>query len=279
METIVKDAFLTAAADVEFHDNWMTSDTWAELICLRFNLLNGHAFTGKDLLKVLGLKYNSYLTNQMDVDRRNLATDHIGIFRDRYKDKSNKKLTCFYACQQGKAPKLKNITNKWYNEISDGKILVSRFKTRAGKRELIVNGTIVSSKINKRKREELKEAVNKITSTSGSPPPTLPSEAANIPIQNHEIYWLSSEAHALFHPKEGESVLDAIKKQIEVMHDALSSYLLIASVVEGDFEELTNHQVISIREKCQILSLALSVAIDNMPVWKNWLEVSPGKLQ
>ena len=38
METVVKVAFLTAAADVEFHDKWMTSDTWAELICLRFNL-------------------------------------------------------------------------------------------------------------------------------------------------------------------------------------------------------------------------------------------------
>ena len=40
METIVKVAFLTAAVDVEFHDMWMTSDTWDELICLHFNLVN-----------------------------------------------------------------------------------------------------------------------------------------------------------------------------------------------------------------------------------------------
>jgi hypothetical protein len=80
METIVTVAFLTAAADVEFHDKWMTSDTWAELICLRFSLMNDYSFTGKDLLKILGLKCNSYLTNQMDVDRRNLAKDHVGIF-------------------------------------------------------------------------------------------------------------------------------------------------------------------------------------------------------
>ena len=80
MESIVKVAFLTAAADVEFHDKWMTSETWAELICLRFNLLNDNSFTGKDLVKVLGLKSNAYLTNQMDADRRNLAQDHIGIF-------------------------------------------------------------------------------------------------------------------------------------------------------------------------------------------------------
>ena len=40
METIVKVAFLTDAADVEFQDKWMTLDTWAELICLHFNLVN-----------------------------------------------------------------------------------------------------------------------------------------------------------------------------------------------------------------------------------------------
>jgi len=150
METIVTVAFLTAAADVEFHDKWMTSDTWAELICLCFNLMNDYSFTGKDLLKILGLKCNSYLMNQMDVDHRNLAKDHIGIFRDRYKDKTNKKLTCFYACQQGQAPKLNHVTSKWYNEINDGKVLFNKFKTRASKRDLTANGVVVSSNINKR---------------------------------------------------------------------------------------------------------------------------------
>jgi hypothetical protein len=101
-QAIVKVAFLTAASDVKFHDKWMTSDTWAELICLRFILINDHSFMGKDLLKILGLKCYSYLTNQMDVDRRNLAKDHIGIFQDCYKDKTNKKILCFYACQQGR---------------------------------------------------------------------------------------------------------------------------------------------------------------------------------
>jgi hypothetical protein len=90
METIVKVAFLTAAADVEFHDKWMTSDTWAELICLRFNLMNDYSFTGKDLLKILGLKCNSYLMNQMDVGRRNLAKDHISIFQIAIKTKAIK---------------------------------------------------------------------------------------------------------------------------------------------------------------------------------------------
>jgi hypothetical protein len=106
------------------------------------------------------------------------------------------------------------------------------------------------------------------------PPTNVPiikaSEPISIPSQHHEVYWLSSKAHAIFHPKEDEMVLDAIKKQIEIQHDALSSHLLITSIIEGDEEDLTTHQIISVREQCQILSLALSIAVDNMPVWKNW---------
>jgi hypothetical protein len=55
-----------------------------------------------------------------------------------------------------------------------------------------------------------------------------------------------------------------------VLHEALSSHLLIASVIEGDCENFTLHQTVSIREQCQVLSLVLSVTVDNMPLWKNW---------
>ncbi len=65
-------------------------------------------------------------------------------------------------------------------------------------------------------------------------------------------------------------MLEGIEKQINVLHEALSSHLLIASIFEDNCENLTLHQTVSIREQCQILSLVLSVAVDNMPVWKNW---------
>jgi hypothetical protein len=45
-------------------------------------------------------------------------------------------------------------------------------------------------------------------------------------------------------------VLDAIKKQIEILHDALSSHLLITSDIEGDAEDLRTHQNISLKEQC-----------------------------
>jgi hypothetical protein len=49
MESITKDAFLAAVADTKFHNKWMTLETWGELICPRYNLVNSNAFTGIDL--------------------------------------------------------------------------------------------------------------------------------------------------------------------------------------------------------------------------------------
>jgi hypothetical protein len=91
MESIAKVPFLAAAADTKFHDKWMTSGTWAELICLPYDLVNSNVFTGIDLNKVFQSRSNLYLTTQMDADHSNIPVDHIGIFRDRYKDATNKK--------------------------------------------------------------------------------------------------------------------------------------------------------------------------------------------
>ncbi len=82
MESIAKDAFLAAVADTKFHDKWMTLDTWAELICLHYNLVNSNAFPGIDLNKVFQSRSSLYITTQMDVDRINIPVDHIVIFRD-----------------------------------------------------------------------------------------------------------------------------------------------------------------------------------------------------
>ena len=252
-----------SAAAAEFHDKWMTSDTWAELICLRYNLVNSNAFTGIDLNKVFQSRSNLYITTQMDVDHSNIPVDHIGIFRDRYKDATNKKRICYYACEKGKTPRVSKGV-KWFHEVTEAIDLKTKFKTRKEKRILVVNGTIVSQNQNKRKIEEVQAAINETIAAASAAPSSI------TPSSDPSIFWQSTEAHAIFHPKEGETVLDGIKNQIDVLHEALSSHLLIASVIEGDCENLTLHQTVSVRERCQILSLALSVALNNMPVWKNW---------
>jgi hypothetical protein len=65
-------------------------------------------------------------------------------------------------------------------------------------------------------------------------------------------------------------VVEAIQNQINTLHEALSSHLLITSIIEGDCEHMTENQTIAMREHCQIVALALFVAIDNLPIWENW---------
>jgi hypothetical protein len=273
MESIAKDAFLAAVADTEFHDKWMTSDTWAELICLRYNLVNSNAFTGIDLNKVFQSRSSLYLTTQMDVDRSNIPLDHIGIFRDRYKDPAtNKKRVCYYACEKGRAPKITKGV-KWFHEVTEAIELKTKFKTRKEKRVLVVNGTIVSQNSNKRKIEEVQAAINETIAAASAAPSSASTTTAlcsAIPSSDHSIFWQSTEAQAIFQPKEGETVLEAIQNQINTLHEALSSHLLITSIIEGNCEHMTENQTIAMRERCQIIALALSVAIDNLPVWKNW---------
>ncbi len=50
-------------------------------------------------------------------------------------------------------------------------------------------------------------------------------------------------------------MLDGIKKQIDVQHKALSSNLLITSVIEGTCENLTLHQTISIKDDARFCPL------------------------
>ncbi len=46
-----------------------------------------------------------------------------------------------------------------------------------------------------------------------------------------------------------------------MLHEGLLSHFLIASVIEGDCENLSLHQTVSIREQCKILSLVLTICL------------------
>ena len=94
----------------------MTANTWAELICLCFQLSDDLCFNGKDLVKVISLRDNEYLRNSMDVDRNNVPRDHIGIFRDTYKAKGAGMQHCFYATKSGETIYTK-ANLKWYHEF------------------------------------------------------------------------------------------------------------------------------------------------------------------
>ncbi len=99
-----------------------------------------------------------------------------------------------------------------------------------------------------------------------SMPTSTSIKPTSAPASDLSMYWQSIEAQAIFQPNESESsVLKAIHNQIELLKQAVSTHLLMPSIIDGDFDAITEYEAITIREKCHILSLALSVAADNLP--------------
>jgi len=88
-------------------------------------------------------------------------------------------------------------------------------------------------------------------------------------------YWDSTEAKKIFKPTPHETnALDTIKSQIKTLNsanEAPQSYITIVEGREaGDFEDrITEYQVWCFCQRCQILSLALNIAIEMMPSCKH----------
>jgi hypothetical protein len=76
------EAFLATCSDPEFHDQWMASDIWAELICFHSNLLETNSFTGIQSNKVFHSRVNAYISTKMDIDQQNVPRNHFGILGD-----------------------------------------------------------------------------------------------------------------------------------------------------------------------------------------------------
>jgi len=96
----------------------MSANTRAKLIKDQYKLNEQLSFTGNDLVKVLGLKKNRHLVNNMDVDQNNIPKDHIGIFHERYcpwSGTSRSPVHCFHATMPSSCP-IKTET-KWYDNI------------------------------------------------------------------------------------------------------------------------------------------------------------------
>jgi hypothetical protein len=102
-------------------------------------------------------------------DRRNLPSDHIGIFRDMFRPKGGKRVHCFYAGPRGKAPE--ETEKAWYNYIYDGKELLEKVITRHETKKLssktinLIESLIEDTSPQKRKRPQTKDYDFKLPSS------------------------------------------------------------------------------------------------------------------
>jgi len=70
--------FKQACETAIFHDKWMTADTWADAICLHYQLSEGIAFDGTALSTVIAS--NISLCLAVDSPKDDIKSDHCGVF-------------------------------------------------------------------------------------------------------------------------------------------------------------------------------------------------------
>jgi hypothetical protein len=87
----------------------------------------------------------------------------------------------------------------------------------------------------------------------------------------HTSFCLSPEAFILFKPVDSETVVEAIKNQIELLGEANKSDFgyteLIENINDYNLTDVGTYQIFSLRQKCTYLALALTLAKDNMNQW------------
>ena len=80
----VVQVFLEACRKADFQDKWMTSGTWAELVCLHYKLGCDVAFDGNKLFHAIGR--DKALTSLIE-GKDGVINEHISLFRNKYRPK------------------------------------------------------------------------------------------------------------------------------------------------------------------------------------------------
>ena len=148
-------SFLEATHVTDFHQRWMSVDTWAELIKHHYSLNDSLSFTGNQLLKALSSKQHRHLFTLMDADQSSVPKDHISIFHDKYwPQTSAKHIYCFYATLKGNKP----FNKPWFENVDLALDLSNTHQTwRQHKQQQLKKTTLILQapcKINLHQRNE-----------------------------------------------------------------------------------------------------------------------------
>jgi len=275
----IKSCFLQATRREEFQNKWMSADTWAKLIakyCITDSTLT---FNGTNLDKCLSLRQNEHLRTQMDM-RKGTTEDHIGIFREVLRKHGKQRTYYYYATKQGQLPIL--TETMWYDNISEAEDLLNIVitKSKASKSTISLNTGLRPTK----KRKQLpKEEVGLQASATQAPENHNGSSegAICVPSASHALhcplpdemfdYWCSPEAKILFSPRNGEPTQQSIREQVEILTKTNENDTAYLNVVVGGREiddgTMSNNQKHCIHQKCQLLCVAINVALENMNGW------------
>jgi hypothetical protein len=201
-------------------------------------------------------------------------------------ERLRKTLHCFYATRKGERPKGVNASSQWHSNINSTTDLLQKKITRSTTLRFEcsnINETLEVKKLGadtlgKRKwpqtHNDIAETsiqMKEVSVLDMNSTKELSSLAQFPTVCPHTSFWLSPEAFILFKPDNGETVLEAIKNQIEFLGEANKSDFgyteLIENINDFNLTDVGTYQIFSLRQKCTYLALALTLAKDNMNQW------------
>jgi len=271
-------SFLGACRKPQFQKHWMTAETWCDVIAHHFKLSPEVKYNGKQLNNAISR--NKVDASQIDSSsglETSDATSGASVFRQSYRQKnSSAKVYCFYAAPKGEKPIGIDSTNKWFNNIYDGAellyIRVNRGATFSLSSDVDIPRSANEGAIGgKRKRPQNSKQGG--FSSGNDVPFASTSDASSSsafvsPLYCPFSFFDSPEAIILFRPLEGETTLEGISNQIDVLEKVNASehgYLdIIKKISNMNIDEVPTYQIYRLRQKSMYLSLALLFAKENM---------------
>jgi DNA-binding transcriptional regulator YhcF (GntR family) len=209
--------------------------------------------------------------------KSNIPKDHIGIFRDTLRKHGSKVNYYYYATEKGQLP-LRNET-RWYENITEAKELLEKVITRAQSNLTTIS---LSNGLQSKKRKLVpppNESGLKPSEALALENKSLFSTIDNVLTSSSDChrpptkldYFDSPEARLLFAMPEDESTRQSINVQIGILQAANDGDKGYISVLDGgeeiDEDTLTERFKHNLRQKCQILTLALQLALEQMNGW------------
>jgi hypothetical protein len=214
----------------------MSATTWSEIVCRHYNLGADVAFDGNKL--VHAISHNNVL-NSLFEGNDGMVKEDIAVFQNKYQARGMmKQVHCFYATLQGERPKGVNASSQWHLHINSATDLLQKKITRSTTLSFECSNITVTLEVKKLDADTLRkrkwpQTHDNIAETSiqmkeisvlDMNSQKICHHWPNFPaVRPHTSFWLSPEAFILFKPVDSETVLEAIKNQIEFLGEANKS--------------------------------------------------------
>lgn len=175
----IHSTFIAACKIKLFHNQWMSAQTWAVLLCSHFRISPELHFDGKMLSNVISPK--KHFAVSLDIPWTNIPTDHHGIFH-RTQVKKGKRVHYYYATEAGKGP---SVDKTWTEAINDGDVFLKAKVTRSNKLKTSVDETLLTFETMTPKKRKLinpdKSSINGLLGGDSDSLEALTSRSSSLP--------------------------------------------------------------------------------------------------